>query len=135
MTHTPLQRGYVALISVLIISFALMTLAMLAGENGFRARMNTTALEDRLAASHRARSCVSVALLQTAQDSSFRPGPEGEAIWLTQEQACTIGEISGDDELLVVRTSAVVGAGVGRVHVEAKFEPTSEVTIMKWTEL
>ena len=132
MTPSPIRRGYIALISVLAISFAMMTIALLASENGLRARMNTSAFEDRIMAAHRARSCAFIALLYKAQEGSYRP--EYEIVWLTEKHRCVIEGVLGTDEHMTIETNARVGKSISHVHMEAVFALTPAITITGWLE-
>lgn len=133
MMPSPTHRGFIALISVLVISFMLMSLALLASENGLRTRMNTTVIEDRLVAAHRARSCASIALLRVAQDASY--SPDKETVLLSRDQSCEIEEASGSDEHKMIRTNGRTGSSISRVYVEASIASTSAVTILTWFEI
>lgn len=135
MTSSATHRGFMALISVLVISFILTSFALLAGENGLRARMNTTAIEDRLVAAHRARSCASIALLRMAQDSSYSQGPDKETVLLASDQVCEIEEVFGSDERKVIRASGQAGASIARVYLEAAIASTSAITLLTWSEM
>jgi hypothetical protein len=133
MTCLPHHRGYIALISVLAISFMLMTFAILASENGFRTRTNTTALEDRLAAAHHARTCSFLALLLLAQDESYHS--TDMTVWFSSNAACTISNAIKNDMKANTDAGAQVGTSMSAVHAEAAFASTSIVTVTKWFEM
>lgn len=134
MTVQLLHRGYIALISVLIISFLLMVFAVLAGENGFRTRMNVTAAEDRLSATHQARSCAFAGLLFLAQDSSYELREFPETVWLTGQEACTV-EGALDDKHVSITASGRTSESTTWVQVEGYFASTSALTLSKWLEI
>lgn len=135
MTPYMPHRGYIALISVLTLSFMLMTFGALASENGLRARWNTIALEDRIAAAQRARACASAALLTLAQDRSYRFAPNGETMQLSPELICTIEEASEMGDRLFIKTSAQVGTSVSRLRVEAEITPLYEIIVTHIEEI
>ena len=131
MTATPL-RGYIALTSTLVISFILMTFAVLAGESGFRALMNTLNLENRQTAAHAARSCASIALLLIAQDSSYDSREGNGEVQLTEDLKCVIEEVHEENGNFLVETSSMVGTSVSRVQIEGVISPSSTISITKW---
>jgi len=133
MTPSSPQRGYIALTSTLIISFALMTFAMLAGESGFRTAMNTIGLENRQIAAHAARSCASIALLLIAQDSSYESA--ATEVNLSKNLTCVIEEAHEENDEFLVKGSAMVGDSMSTVYIEGTLSASSTVSITRWENL
>jgi hypothetical protein len=66
------QKGYVALISAIIISFVMSGLAVSANLAAFWARSNSLYREYKMISKNRAEACADSALLSIAQDQDYR---------------------------------------------------------------
>jgi Tfp pilus assembly protein PilX len=70
------QRGFVALISVIIISAVLLFLMVTAAAIAFRGRFNTLDYENKKISVGLAEACVQTAMLKLAQSESYNPADE-----------------------------------------------------------
>jgi len=104
------QRGFIALISAVIISAVLLALMTTAGLAGFWARFDALGSEEKAIARGLADSCINVALLALATSSD-------PARYAPSEQKVVVG-VSAHGDLLTCTIKDVVHAGQN-VTVEA----------------
>lgn len=78
MKQTP--RGFVALMSVIIISVILLLYVFGLGALSFFARFDSLDSENKRISLGLAESCVSAALLKIAQDSTYAPAASGDSV-------------------------------------------------------
>lgn len=132
MSHSTLKRGYIALISTLVMSFMLTTLAILAGESGLRTVMNTSDLVNHRIAVHAARSCAHIALLSITQDSSFEG--QGEELQISADAVCIIEEARESNDTFLIQVRGVAGRSVSRLQVSGTFSEMYTPQINVWQE-
>lgn len=113
------RRGYAALISVLVLSAVLTTLAFAAALEGSFARSGTLDGEYGAEARGLSDACVRWALLRYAEDPSFRIPASGTVLHLAQGLACTVDSLEVRNDGLTVQTHARSGAGVSARKAEA----------------
>lgn len=135
MNRVQLQRGYVALILTLVLSFALTLTAITAGESALFSRLTTTDLENQMVARQRAQDCGAIALLLLAQDPSYRSAEQGDPVFLAAGEECWIQttESPGDD--LQLRTFGREGESTSLLGAYVKFDTISIPQVLRWEEI
>ena len=128
-----IRRGYMALFTVLVLTFVLTVLGAAAGETGFFARMNTTDLENRVAATHLARSCAAIALLRSVQDAGFSVMAVGIDVSISELYTCHIELATHNGSLISVETTGHAGVSAARVMASGEFRESFRLT--DWQEL
>ncbi len=101
-------RGFVALISTLIIATALTGLAMEASKDAYYARLSVLHAAYAEGARLAARTCTNIALLRLAQDISYKPPPNGETVPLGKKEGCRIDSIIEMDDTYIINSSSLV---------------------------
>lgn len=105
------RRGYVALLSVLIISTILTVTVFAAGTSAFLARFDVLDHEDHAEAVRLAVTCIYAAAYSLTKDHMHRPAGGGTLISFEFGDAirsCRIERITQDTDELTVQTSARV---------------------------
>ncbi|MES2225984.1 MAG: hypothetical protein V4480_04235 [Patescibacteria group bacterium] len=124
-SYSKAPSGYIALISVLILSAVLMVLVFAANTNAFFARANLSRAEDHAAARHAADGCALFALRALGIDGSiFESIPV--VVHLDVSSICTllVGSISGNTAKITARATS--GTSVVVVKVDATRDAASK---------
>ena len=133
--NVPDDRGFIALVTALIISVALVSIVLVAGTGSFYARMDSLGMLQSMEARSLATSCVKVALLALATSTdpdSFVISDREVAIESADEQYCTIDSLSQQSGAIIIRTHASVSDSYGAVEARASLPPT--ISILSWNE-
>ena len=99
------QRGYIALISVLVISSLLTLTAIGASELGFTIQRNFSRNEDKMQSDELAKSCTEIAAAKLIIDPAYRPPLDGETVNLNNN-TCVIKNIILNGNAYTVTTNA-----------------------------
>ena len=101
------HSGFVALMSVIIISVIILSLVLSVSASSFYARFDAQGSEFKGISLALAESCMQMALLKISQDRSYRPGVDGEVVTVN-DTSCTIDSVivlhPTSPEMLLVRT-------------------------------
>jgi hypothetical protein len=90
MKKRPPQRGFIALISIIIIGAILAVLMYTLDTGMYFSRFDALSGENKRESLALAESCVHAALLKLAQNSSYVPGATGDKIAVDTGKNCTI---------------------------------------------
>jgi hypothetical protein len=101
------QRGFVALISSIILSIILLGLTVRVSSSNFSARANALHAEFKSISVALARSCSQSALLRLSQEYWYVPEESGDLI-IVDEEKCTIKEINHEIEDATTHTKKVI---------------------------
>lgn len=127
------QRGFVALISTIIISAILISLAIGAGMGSIFARFDALGLYDKAQARLLARSCVNIALLALATSSDpVHYSVSNQAVAVDGKHGCTIAAIMHDGA--EARIDAYAAAGDSYTSVTATVTLTPRLSILSWSD-
>ena len=114
-------RGFVALISTLIIATALTGLAMEASKDAYYARLSVLHTAYAEGARLAARTCTNIVLLRLAQDISYAPG-NGESIPLSKNEGCSIDSITVVSDIYTIHSSSLVRGSYSSWETQARFD-------------
>lgn len=122
------NRGFVALISVIIISAALLIVAASTGLVSFYSRFNMLDAELKERSNAAADACADEAIVQLAQNTD----PSGVTISLNSIDQCRIGMVSGGTQKVfeVQATSSKTAVTNLRVAVDG-----SDFSVVSWQEI
>lgn len=123
------NRGFVALISTIIISAILLLVIASSGLVSFYSRYNTLDAELKERSNAAADACADEALVQLAQD----PGYAGGVLSLNSLDQCRIGKITSvgaNTQFEVQATSSQTAV----TNLKIVFDP-SDVSIVSWQEI
>ncbi|MEO8637467.1 MAG: hypothetical protein ABI430_01020 [Candidatus Taylorbacteria bacterium] len=101
------EKGFIALISVILISLIMTTIVFTLNLGGFSARFNVLDSEFKEMSSSFAKSCRDIALLKLSTNSAYSPSSGGDEISLSEtetEHKCTIFSIMPQGVDLLIRT-------------------------------
>jgi len=146
------EAGFIALMSVLIISITLLGIAFARSNNGFFARFGALNSEYKRVGLGLAESCVNVALLKIAQNASYLPAAGGDTITVGSN-TCTIKSVSYDKtywstspyhEMATIQTQGTFNDTWSNLSVTAVIQnpshaivasgTTSSISIVSWAE-
>ncbi len=126
------KSGYIALVSVIILSSILLLVTLEMANISYIARFNTLRTEEKEQSASLARSCLQIALVRLAENPDYRPastsdsslggpGPSGDNLKIDQD-ICQIISIdtSGPEELLV-KTTATKGKSISNLLTSVHF--------------
>ena len=100
------QRGFIALISSIILSIILLSLTIRVSSSNFSARTNALHTEFKSISVALARSCSQAALLRLSQEYWYIPNGNGDTVSI-EEDECTIKEINHEAEDSTTHTKKV----------------------------
>ncbi len=115
------SSGFVALISVIIISMLLLSIVVTGAEQSVRARVHLMQSEFKFQSFALARSCINKARLQRILDEKY-VGSEEVSI---QNEKCFIGSIVENQQGLLIKTKATVKGAV--TSLEASVNDNFEI--------
>lgn len=105
MTKVKHKRGFVALMSVMIISAVLLTMVFTLGVSSFFSRFSVFDQENKFASRMLAESCIGTAMLRILQDEAYT-GDELVVVNANNPQAvCRICAITTDSGIIVARAT------------------------------
>ena len=130
------EKGFVALITAIVFSAILMTIAISLNQIGFLTRGETADAEYKDRSTALAEGCADVALLKLANDITYAGNESGIAIG---SDVCSIGSV-GPDPLdaanKIINTSAVYPAGtngaVTRLQIKINI---NSLSVVSWNEV
>lgn len=139
------NKGFIALISMLLLSAVLSVLIFSTSTSTFFARFDTADHENKRIASSLAESCAHLALLYIAQDYSYDPNDAQEAV---KDGTCYIvsvlphGPRSGTQSTITIQTKGIYQSSISDFEVKAtvvnpraSISPTdSYIKILSWKE-
>ena len=123
-------RGFVALMSVTIISAVLLVFVFGLGAVSFFARFDALDSEHKRISLSLAESCVSAALLKIAQDPAYTPAPAGDQITIQTGKTCKI--CPGTTNSIIV-TRAVHNSAYSNIRASVAVS-NGTYTITSWRE-
>ncbi|HEV7121355.1 MAG TPA: hypothetical protein VGN56_00855 [Candidatus Paceibacterota bacterium] len=131
------RRGYVAVVSALMIAASLAALVIAASTDVYTARLAVAGYADHIDARHRAISCLNAAAYALSADSAYRVPPGGLAVYLADmAHQCRIDAIGTASDAFQVSASA--SAEGSTVHVQGILpfpEGTSALQLASWREV
>ncbi|MEK7117846.1 MAG: hypothetical protein AAB861_03680 [Patescibacteria group bacterium] len=123
------KKGFVALITAIILSLILIVITVTLNQSGFFTRSIILDSEYKERSVGLAEACVDVALLRLANDPTYAGGPP--AVNIGAEQ-CNIATIAPPGTEYRIKTWAVVNSATTNLCVVAN---TSDLSIKSWNEL
>lgn len=92
------KRGFIALLTTIIISAILISLTFSVGSFGFSSRIDSLHSEFKIASSLNAESCAQIALLRIGENYSYTPTIGGETISIDTDSSCILYSVVYDTE-------------------------------------
>ena len=130
------QRGFVALMTAIVMSAMLLILMAGSGYASFYARYDALGVEKKRQAEALAESCINVALLALATSSDPTHFSESNSVVtvasasVNSSNTCTIDDVQHTGADVVIRASASVGDSFSRVSAVATLPPS--ISIVSW---
>ena len=121
------QKGFIALMSAVIISIILLLIATNLSLTSFYGRSNILDSELKERSSALAEACADTALLKLANDPSYAPPVGGEPVAVDDDE-CIIDSVVGD----TINVSANYKDYITKLEIE--FD-TSDLSIDRWEEI
>lgn len=103
------ESGFIALVSVIIISLILTVVVFALSFGGFSLRFNILDSEFKEISFFSAKSCRDIALFKLSTNDSYLPRPEGDVVFLSDSEdglSCMIVSVSLEGGETIVETSA-----------------------------
>ena len=132
------EKGFVALMSAVVISAALIAVALSASIGGFYARMDSFGLEQKIQARLYAQSCVQVALLALATSTdALHLSIVSQSVSLGTDEkersaSCVIKSVTHTVAAVIITTYASFGDSFETLSVTASLPP--DTRIISWDE-
>lgn len=104
------RRGYVALLTAIILSIVLSLLAYAASASAYHARFDMSDQEYAQESLEDARSCAQAALLTVAVHPHYVPAIAGDTVYLSPTHTCRIVSLATSGLSVSVRTEGIVGS-------------------------
>ena len=124
-----MNRGYIALISAVIISVVLLTLITGAGWRGYQSRFNILNSELKAMSASLAEACVDTAILKLAEDNSY----SGNKLITVGSETCQIKVISPGASPVIIETSAEIKNAHTNLRIEVP--SVTNLVISGWQEI
>jgi hypothetical protein len=125
------KRGFVALISVIIISAILLLVATSLSFSGFFGRFNILESEFKERSSALADACVDSVLLSLAQNPSYNPTLP-LTVPVSGNDNCTVVYIATPGSTKVIKTKGTYQQAITNLQVVVN---TSDLTVVSWEEI
>lgn len=122
------QTGFIALMSVIIISALMLAVSLALSMSGFLARSNITDSEHKERSAALADGCVDDALIRLAASSSYA----GNEVITMGDDQCTIVSVAIVGTSATIRTTATIEKAMTTIQVMATLNP---LIILSWQEL
>ena len=116
--NTPL-RGYVALLTALLMASALSLLVFSQGASAIHARSSQADRENMRRAHILAQSCAQVALRMYAQNPNFQPSSSEASIEVAPGATCSIDSLATTSAEIIVRSHAQVQQSTRAIETRA----------------
>lgn len=131
------QSGYIALISVVIISVLLMTVAFTLSFSGFLNRFTILDAEFKEVSNGLAEACVDSAILRLAQDFGYTISPSagcasGQIISVGSEQ-CRICSVEVSDAQNIIKTQGIFKDSYTNLIIKVSTS-TNDIQVQSWEE-
>lgn len=125
------QSGYIALISVIIISLLLMTISVAVSFSGFFSRFSILDNEYKVISNGLAEACANTAILKVAADWSYvNSSPETIAVGASSCQIISIQNSSSGSQKIVL-----VQATWQKSYTNLEIKISNPISIDSWKEL
>lgn len=138
MTYRHGSRGFIALMSVIIISAILLVLMFTLGLSSFFNRFDVLDTENKRVSLGLAEACVNVAMVKIAQDPSYNPSGECVSVSDTcgpgAKKVCKICSV-GSTFPKTIDTRAVYNGAYSNVSVAVDNLGTGNFTVTSWSEV
>ncbi len=135
------KNGFVALMSVIIISAFLLVMIFTLGLGTFLSRINVLDIEFKKTSRSLAEACANQTMLKLAQNSSYTPVSSGECIGVGDtcgasgaKLTCRICQVSAVGSDRTILTRAVYSGAYTNIQASITLEATN-VTVKDWKEL
>jgi hypothetical protein len=122
------EKGFIALISTVIISLILLAVAASAARAAFWARFDLLARENKKISAALAEACVNVALLGLSNEEKIFP----LEVVIEDAKKCKIGEVGGSNPYTIIARAGWKNS-YANLKVTAKLE-NGELEISDWRE-
>ncbi len=145
-----LKKGFIALMTAIIISIILVTLMLSTSTSSFSARGGSLDSELKAMSMHIAQSCGNLALLSVSQNYFYTPAPNGDNI-LVGSNTCTIVSVVHNRENTVthqktikIQTRGTYTQAWSTIEIEASVKNPSftnttpsepNISIISWKEI
>ena len=123
------KEGFIALMSVIIISAILLLVAVTAGLTGFYSRSNILDAEFKERSVALADACVDQALLQIAINPSYGGDT---TVTLSDKDQCYIGPVPPGSGIKTFKTQAIFQNAYTNLEITID---TSDISIVSWKEI
>lgn len=100
------QRGYIALISAIVISILLLAITTTLSFSGFYSRFNVLDFESKKISSQLARACINSAILKIISNPNYT-GAEDIVLDVTSNKKCKIVSAASSGNQKIIQTQAV----------------------------
>lgn len=132
------DRGYIALISAIIISALLLIITFAVNFSSFFARFNILDSEYKKISLGLAEACVDTAILEIARDVTWQQGPGGTVVNVGSN-SCKICEVddTSDTPRIIVRARALYNKAFTNLKIKIHPEPLvgpTDIVVDSWEE-
>ncbi len=136
MNSMKTQKGFVALMSVIIISAIMLTLIFTLNLSSYFARFDALGGENKRVSLGLAEACVEAAKLKIAQNAAYAQGANGDTVTVTGAQTCKICNVTrvpAGGTSYTIYTRAGTNGSYSNLAVGATIAP-STFAVTSWTE-
>lgn len=134
------NRGFVALMSVIVISAILLVFVFTLGVASFFNRFDTLDTESRRVSLALAEACGNMAMLKIAQDAAYTPASGGECVSVSDTcgasgatRTCRICSVALSGSEYTVLARAVYGSAYSNLRIKGSMSSTN-FSVSEWTE-
>lgn len=128
------HRGYIALITAILISVSLLTLVIAVSLEGYFSRFSVLESELKEVSAYLAESCFNTAVLELAQDEDYN---EARTVKVS-DQECSIVSITSSgsfSERRIIEVQGVYKESYTNLEIEIEMDSLPEVDIFAWEEV
>lgn len=141
MRYAAHQKGFIALMSVIIIGAVMTVMMFTLGTSGFFARFDTLGAENKAASQALAEGCIAAATLKLAQDAAYQPVADGECVTLGDscggadpQKVCKICQVIIGGSELTIRARALYNGSYTNLAVTGALGK-NDFSVSDWSEV
>lgn len=135
------ERGFIALMSVIVISAVLLVLVFTLGIASFFNRFDTLDTENKRVSLALAEACANTAMIKLAQDADYAPVSVGECVSVSDicgaagaTRTCKICSVTKSGSIYTIVARSVYGGAYSNIRFKGYLTATN-FSVSDWSEL
>ena len=134
MMRIQIERGFVALMSVIIISAIMLSIIFTLNLSSFFARFDALGTENKRVSLGLAEACIEAAKLKVAQNAAYAPASGGDSVTVSTSNTCRICRVTANGgNSYTIATRAVTSGSYSNLEITGTIT-ASAFAVTNWAE-